>query len=107
MAQAHVNKKFIMKDKKKKNPEVVSIRSLAPQQQQQQQQQQQHQQPQQQQPQILHQQQQPQILHQQHQQPQASGSAAAVPNYGGVVEFGQVVRKSNYERNTRMDITVQ
>jgi hypothetical protein len=87
MAQAHISKEFLVKDKKKKN-EVVSIRALAPPQQHQQQQQQ-----------------------QQHQQPQASGSApavaAAVPNYGGMVEFGQVVRKSNYERNTRMDLTVQ
>lgn len=86
MAQAHVNKEFIMKDKKKKSPEVVSIRSLPPQQQQQQQQQQ---------------------LQQQHQlQPQPSASAA-VPNYGSVSEFGQVVRKNQYERNTWMDLIVQ
>jgi transcription initiation factor TFIID subunit TAF12 len=98
MAQAHINKEFLVKDKKKKT-EIVSIRSMAPPQQHQQQQQQ-HQQ---------HQQQQPQQLH------QASGSApapapsasAAVPIYGGVVEFGQVVRKTNYEKNSKMDLTVQ
>jgi hypothetical protein len=96
MAQAHINKEFLVKDKKKKT-EIVSIRSMAPPQQHQQHQQHQ-------------QQQQPQQLHQASGSapaPAPSASAAAVPIYGGVVEFGQVVRKTNYEKNSKLDLTVQ
>jgi hypothetical protein len=78
MAQAHINKEFLVKDKKKKN-EVVSVRALAP----------------------------TSLQHQQIQQqplPQASGSAPAGTT---VVEFGQVIRTSQYERNNKLDLAIQ
>jgi hypothetical protein len=62
--------------------DVVSVRALAPTSQ-------------------LHQQ-----IQQQQQQPlpQASGSAPAGTT---VVEFGQVIRKSQYERNNKLDLAIQ
>jgi hypothetical protein len=82
MAQAHINKEFMVKDKKKKN-EVVSVRALAPSSQQQHQQ------------------------IQQHQQQQQSLPSTSAPSGTTVVEFGQVIRKSQYERNNKLDLAIQ